>query len=93
MLASVRSASWTASEFEKTLEDSTFDIDKKTPWPKISNAAKDLLKALDPDHEARLEAKDALRHPWLADTKRLFKGECRITFAAWRLPYAPEGQS
>ncbi len=67
---------WTASEFEKTLEDSPFDIDRKSPWPKISAAAKDLLRKLwNPDHEARLEAKDALRHPWLADTKEIIKGE------------------
>ena len=67
---------WTATEFEQTLEDSPFDIDKKRPWPKISAAAKDLLRKLwNPDHEERIEAKDALRHPWLKGTKEVIPGE------------------
>lgn len=67
---------WTATEFEKTLEDSKFDIDKKRPWPKISAAAKDLLRKLwDPNNETRLTAKDALRHPWLKGTQEIISGE------------------
>jgi serine/threonine protein kinase len=67
---------WTAAEFEKTLEDSPFDIDKKKPWPKISASAKDLLRKLwNPDSNTRIEAKDALRHPWLKGTKEIILGE------------------
>lgn len=67
---------WTASEFEKTLEKSPYDIDKKKPWPKISVEAKDLLRKLwDPNNKTRLKAADALRHPWLVGTKEIIKGE------------------
>jgi serine/threonine protein kinase len=57
---------WTAAEFEKTLEKTPFDIEKKDPWPSISESAKDLLRKLwNPDPKTRIEAKEALQHPWI----------------------------
>jgi serine/threonine protein kinase len=60
---------WTASEFEKSLEKTKFDIDVKSPWPSISSEAKDLLRQLwNPNPVTRLKAKDALQHPWIQNT-------------------------
>jgi serine/threonine protein kinase len=60
---------WTAAEFEKTLEKTPFDIEKKDPWPSISESAKDLLRKLwNPDPKTRIEAKEALQHPWIQNT-------------------------
>ena len=63
---------WTALEFEKTLEKTPFDIERKDPWPSISPEAKDLLRKLwNPDASTRLKAKDALLHPWIQNTSLL----------------------
>ena len=65
---------WTAIEFEKTLEKTPFDIERKDPWPSISPEAKDLLRKLwNPDGSTRLKAKDALLHPWIQNTSLLQK--------------------
>jgi calcium-dependent protein kinase len=65
---------WTAVEFEKTLEKTPFDIERKDPWPSISPEAKDLLRKLwNPDGSTRLKAKDALLHPWIQNTSLLQK--------------------
>ena len=67
---------WTASEFEKTLEDSTFDIDKDSVAENQQCCEGFAPKALESDHEARLEAKDALRHPLASRHEReIIQGE------------------
>ncbi|WOL16916.1 calcium-dependent protein kinase 20 [Canna indica] len=44
---------------------------KRDPWPKVSDAAKDLVKRmLDPDPKRRMTAQEVLDHPWLQNSKR-----------------------
>ncbi|CAL9074154.1 unnamed protein product [Musa acuminata var. zebrina] len=44
---------------------------RRDPWPKVSDAAKDLVKRmLDPDPNRRLTAQEVLDHPWLQNAKK-----------------------
>lgn len=44
---------------------------KRDPWPKVSDAAKDLVKKmLNPDPKLRLTAQEVLDHPWIQNAKK-----------------------
>ncbi|KAF5785868.1 putative protein kinase CAMK-CDPK family [Helianthus annuus] len=44
---------------------------KRDPWPKVSDAAKDLVKKmLNPDPKLRLTAQEVLEHPWIQNAKK-----------------------
>lgn len=61
---------WKQQDLETQLENTPYNIDIRTPWPSISDNAKDLLRKMLSPADNRCSADDALRHPWFHQKKR-----------------------
>ena len=61
---------WKQQDLETQLENTQYNIDIRTPWPSISDNAKDLLRKMLSPADNRCSADDALRHPWFHQKKR-----------------------